>query len=250
MKRSVIGRHAWALAVLAGAATGGCEGGPFALPDLFPGAAETAADAAPALPVPGADDDYPLLAAMPDAAPATTPLEQRQRILERLVAARDRVHAAAAAGPAAPPAVPSPAAVPSPGAPPPPAAAPASADGAAHVGVIQYLHGSARLSTHDKAVLARIAEEQRARAAVVRVVGHASARAKGGAARAQVLNFRIALARARVVAHELARLGVPADRIIVESKADDDPAWSNSTPLGEAANRRTDIYLVAPSALR
>ena len=96
----------------------------------------------------------------------------------------------------------------------------------------------------------RIAEEQRARAADVRVVGHASARAKGGAARAQVLNFRIALARARVVAHELARLGVPANRIIVESKADDDPAWSNTTPLGEAANRRTDIYLVAPPALR
>ncbi len=244
MKRSVIGRHAWALAVLAGAATGGCEGGPFALPNPFPGAAGTAAEAAPALPVPGAEGDYPLLAAMPDAAPATTPLEQRQRILELLVAARDRAHAAAAASPAAPPAVPSPSAVPT------PAAAPASADGAAHVGVIQYLHGSARLSTHDKAVLARIAEEQRARAADVRVVGHASARAKGGAARAQVLNFRIALARARVVAHELARLGVPANRIIVESKADDDPAWSNSTPLGEAANRRTDIYLVAPSALR
>ena len=246
MKRSVIGRHAWALAVLAGAATGGCEGGPFALPNPFPGAAGTAADVAlvPPPPPPGAEGDYPLLAAMPDAAPATTPLEQRQRILELLVAARDRAHAAAAASPAAPPVVPPPAAVPS------PAAAPASADGAAHVGVIQYLHGSARLSTHDKAVIARIAEEQRARAAVVRVVGHASARAKGGAARAQVLNFRIALARARVVAHELARLGVPANRIIVESKADDDPAWSNSTPLGEAANRRTDIYLVAPSALR
>lgn len=243
MRRSVIGCRAWALAVLAGAATGGCEGGPFALPNPFSGAAGTAPEVVLAPPVPGAEDDYPLLAAMPDAAPATTPVEQRQRILELLMAARDRAHAAAAASPAAPPAVPSPAAVPAP-------AAPASADGAAHVGVIQYLHGSARLSTHDKAVLARIAEEQRARAAVVRVVGHASARAKGGAARAQVLNFRIALARARVVAHELARLGVPANRIIVESKADDDPAWSNTTPLGEAANRRTDIYLVAPPALR
>ena len=244
MRRSVIGCHAWALAVLAGAATGGCEGGPFALPNPFSGAAGPASEVALTPPVPGAEDDYPLLAAIPDAAPATTPVDQRQRILELLVAARDRAHAAAAASPAAPPAAPSPAAVPA------PAAAPASADGAAHVGVIQYLHGSARLSTHDKAVLARIAEEQRARAADVRVVGHASARAKGGAARAQVLNFRIALARARVVAHELARLGVPANRIIVESKADDDPAWSNTTPLGEAANRRTDIYLVAPPALR
>lgn len=113
-----------------------------------------------------------------------------------------------------------------------------------HVAVIYYVYGSKRLSDHDRVVLSQVADQQRATGAVVRVVGHASARANNDdPVESKIANFTIALDRARIVATELTRLGVPANRIHVGSASDTQPAYSNSTPSGEAANRRTDIYL-------
>ncbi len=190
-----------------------------------------------AAPIPGADGDYPSLAAVPDEAPAVTSADRRERIADSLFAVREGDRAAA------PPVAP---------------AGPASAmvagasgavlvRGAVHAAVIYFAHGSIRLSASDKTVLKRVADTQRARRADVRVVGHASSRGSGGEARVKVANFRTALDRAHAVAGELARLGVPAERILIESRSDDDPAWSNTTTLGEAANRRTDIYFLAPA---
>ena len=113
-----------------------------------------------------------------------------------------------------------------------------------HIAVIYYVYGSKRLSDNDRAVLAQVAAQQRTTGAVVRVVGHASTPTNSDdPVEAKIANFSIALDRARVVATELTKLGVPANRIHVGSASDDQPAYSDSTASGEAANRRTDIYL-------
>lgn len=221
-----------------------------------------------AQPVPGADEDFPTLGTVPDEAPRVTSYEEREEIAEGLVADRAATRysenpAAAALAEALPwnageaaPEIEDVATVVTP--PPPvgeqvpatvvPAAGPAiaqlDAQGASHVGVIYYAHGSARLSASDKDVLGRVAEAWRANGGTLRVVGHASGRADSGdPVEAKIANFAIALDRARGVADELARLGVPADRIYVSSMAESEPAYSETTELGEAANRRTDIYL-------
>ena len=242
--------RAWVPVALAGGLAA-CSGGwverynPFGGADPAPADPEIAARLAAELaaPVPGADGDWPRIAGVPDEMPVVTPPALRRQLAENLAAARGGAEAPAPM-PAAAPAGPSSALA---------AAAPAAgfADRVQHAAVIYYLHGSTRLSAHDKAVLRRVADTQRARGASLRVVGHASPPPPGaadgdGGAAAKRANFRIALKRARAVADELARLGVPAGRIFVESRADGDPAWSSATPLGEAANRRTDIYFVAP----
>jgi outer membrane protein OmpA-like peptidoglycan-associated protein len=113
-----------------------------------------------------------------------------------------------------------------------------------HVAVIYYAYGSKRLSDSDRAVLAQVAAQQRANGAVVRVVGHASTRVDSDdPVKTKIANFSIAYDRAQVVASELIRLGVPANRVHVVSASDTQPAYSEATKRGEAANRRADIYL-------
>ena len=205
-------------------------------PPMDPALAERLA-AERALGVPGADDPWPRIASVPGEAPPVTPEDERRRIVENLAAIRD----GGAPGPAvaaAPAGAPSAMVARGPRAPAP--------GESLHIAVIHYPHGGAALTREDKAILKRVADSQRARDVDVRVVGHASARASGGGVRAKRANFRAALDRARIVAAELARLGVPRARILIESRSENDPAWSNATPLGEAANRRADIYFVAP----
>ncbi len=188
-------------------------------------------------PIPGADEPYPAVGTVPGAAPATTREDERARLRENLAAARGGAAPAAEAPPVPPSAM--------------IAAAGAAPGGQVHVAVIHYLHGSARLVAEDRTVLRRVADSQRARDAAVRIVGHASGTAgDGGGPRETVANFRMALKRARGVADELAQLGVPAERMLVESRSDAEPAFSNATALGEAANRRVDIYFLAPVAPR
>lgn len=190
-------------------------------------------------PIPGAGEPYPAVGSVAGTAPETTREEERRRLRETLAAARDG--AAAPAGEEPPPV--------------PPSAMTAAPDAPlgeeVRVAVIHYPHGASGLAAEDRIVLRRVADSQRARDAAVRVVGHASGRPGAGAnARRTVANFRVALERARGVAGELARFGVPADRLLVESRSDAEPVFSNATPLGEAANRRVDIYFVAPLAGR
>lgn len=252
----MVSRAAAQAAVFAAAlALGACSGGGAQWSDplewyeaVLGGGEEAEADPALAArvaaeraePIPGADEPYPAVGSVSGAAPATTREEERRRLRETLAAARG---GAAASAEEAPPQVP-PSAM---------TAAPDAPLGAAEVrvAVIHYPHGASGLAAEDRRVLRRVADSQRARDAAVRVVGHASGRPGGSAnARRAVANFRVALERAQGVADELARFGVPADRILVESRSDAEPVFSNATPLGEAANRRVDIYFVAPFAHR
>ena len=199
-------------------------------PPVDPALAERLA-AERARPIPGADSDYPAVGLVPGEAPEVTPPEVRRRAMAQL--------AAGEAPDLSPPGPESALAA--------NAAWPLRPGEAEHAAVIYFAHGSAALADGDRAVLRRVADIQRAHDAVLRVVGHASAGVGDDAsAGAKLANFRAALRRAQAVAGALARFGVPRSRIEVESRSDNDPAWSNATPLGEAANRRADVYFIAP----
>ena len=234
-----------------------------------------------ALPVPGEDQDFPKLSSVPGQAPTVTSVDQRTEIANQLERDRAETQYVAAGAVPTPVVTSEPvvrssalddgseaalietaetAVVPAVPTPPLPSVAPevpprfteaemaaltwaGTLDGLVHAAVIYYASGSARLSQHDRNVLRQVAEAQKTEGAIVRVVGHAS---RGGGSsdpvKAKLANFEIAYDRARRVADELIRLGVPADRVFVASASDSQPAYSETTANGERANRRTDIY--------
>jgi flagellar motor protein MotB len=110
--------------------------------------------------------------------------------------------------------------------------------------VIQFRHGSARLSSNDNAILGRIAAQAAQRNARVRIRGHSSSRTGQMPVDTHLLaNLRISARRAEAVADVLARFGLPYERIIVEAKGDNAPVYNEAMPSGEAGNRRAEIYL-------
>jgi len=124
-------------------------------------------------------------------------------------------------------------------------AAPAYGGGQS-VGVIYFRDGSAKLSSDDRKVLKQIAEMHRSYGGVVRVVGHASMRTGSmDFASHQQANQRISEARAKAVARQLQRYGVPEMAIQVSAAGDSQPVYSEVMPNGEAANRRAEVYLSA-----
>lgn len=113
------------------------------------------------------------------------------------------------------------------------------------VGTIYFGEGSTGLQRADKAILRQIAEAQRQTGSVVRVVGYASGRAQTrDASRRHLINYRVSLDRAYAVAAALREMGVPAGKLQVEGKGDTAPIYAETTPTGEAANRRTEVYFV------
>jgi outer membrane protein OmpA-like peptidoglycan-associated protein len=78
----------------------------------------------------------------------------------------------------------------------------------------------------------------------VRVVGHSSSRtANMPMARHLEVVFRHSQDFATVVAHELVRDGVPADKVLIEAVGDSQPVYYESMPQGEAGNRRAEIFM-------
>lgn len=116
--------------------------------------------------------------------------------------------------------------------------------GSYHAAVIYYGHGSARLSEKDRQILRQVAEAHREYGGRVRIIGHASSRTKtSDVLDHKLANYTISQRRAGVVADTLKGYGVPRDDLIVEALADSAPGFSEATPQGEAANRRTDVFL-------
>jgi outer membrane protein OmpA-like peptidoglycan-associated protein len=111
-------------------------------------------------------------------------------------------------------------------------------------GVIQFGHGSSRLSPSDRRKVAQLARDAMQTGALVRVVGHASMRTRDMDPFAHtVANFNVSLARANVVALALIEAGVPAEQMIVDAVGDTQPIFSEAMPSGERGNRRTEIFL-------
>jgi flagellar motor protein MotB len=79
---------------------------------------------------------------------------------------------------------------------------------------------------------------------LVRIIGHASARTEtSDLLRQKIGNLRMSLARANAVAAALVGMGVEADRIQVAGAGDTELVYDESSPAGEAGNRRAEIYL-------
>lgn len=110
--------------------------------------------------------------------------------------------------------------------------------------IITFGHNSARLSSKDVATINRVAAQAKQTGALVRIVGHASSRTGEMPVRSHVTsNLRISANRADAVADVMARAGVPYTRIIVEARGDNNPAFNEAMPSGEAGNRRAEIFL-------
>jgi len=110
--------------------------------------------------------------------------------------------------------------------------------------VIYFGHGSSKLSSGDRNILREVARAVAQSNARVRVVGHASSRTKtNDVLKHNVANYETSLARAESVAAELVRQGVPGSRVAVHAMADGQPDYSEATKLGEAGNRRANIYI-------
>jgi outer membrane protein OmpA-like peptidoglycan-associated protein len=121
-----------------------------------------------------------------------------------------------------------------------------SYSGGQQVGLIYFREGSSNLSSDDREVLKQIAEIQRANGGVVHVVGHASMRTTStDYARHQEANLRVSESRAKVVAQQLMRYGVPEGAIQWAAAGDSQPLYSEVMPSGEAANRRAEVYISA-----
>jgi outer membrane protein OmpA-like peptidoglycan-associated protein len=114
------------------------------------------------------------------------------------------------------------------------------------VGMIYFRDGSSSLSSDDRQVLKQIAEMHRAYGGVVHVIGHASMRTSTmDYSRHQQANQHISEARARAVARQLMRYGVPEGAIQTAAAGDSQPLYAEVMPSGEAANRRAEVYLSA-----
>ena len=113
-----------------------------------------------------------------------------------------------------------------------------------HAAVIYFDHGSTMLSNKDKKILREVAVAVTKSDGYVSVVGHASSRTKtNDVLKHNVVNYETSLARAESVAAELILQGIPRNKVSVYAMGDDQPDYSEATTLGEAANRRANVYV-------
>jgi outer membrane protein OmpA-like peptidoglycan-associated protein len=111
-------------------------------------------------------------------------------------------------------------------------------------GVIYFANGQSWLSSTAKRTLRDVAQTLKGTNSVIRVVGHASMRTQDmDLAEHKLINFELSVDRARAVAQELVRQGVPSQRVFVEARGDSEPVTHEIMPAGEAENRRAEIFI-------
>jgi outer membrane protein OmpA-like peptidoglycan-associated protein len=112
------------------------------------------------------------------------------------------------------------------------------------IGYVYFNNGSSQLSSSDQQVLQQVVQLQRIQGGVLRIVGHASQRTGNMDALAQdQINKRVSLERATAVAQALVGMGVQPMLVQVAAAGDGQTLYSESTPAGEAGNRRAEVYL-------
>ena len=123
-------------------------------------------------------------------------------------------------------------------------------DSRAHAGLsfqvasVQFAVGSASLDSSSSAILKKVVKLYEQFGGVVRVVGHASQRTRDmDPDKHQWVNFNISMDRAENTAILLARLGIPADSIIIMARSDREQVSNEHMPSSESENRRADIYI-------
>ena len=112
------------------------------------------------------------------------------------------------------------------------------------VGTIYFRDGSDRLSNEDVSIIAAITQAFGQTGGKIRVVGHSSIGTNSlSRHRREKINFQMSLRRARAVADELIRYGVPQEHVEVIAEGDHAPIYEESTPTGAAHNRRAEIFI-------
>ncbi|MCG8545365.1 MAG: OmpA family protein [Alphaproteobacteria bacterium] len=112
------------------------------------------------------------------------------------------------------------------------------------VATIYFNNGSSSLSRSDRRVVRQVAQIMQKTGGRVRVIGHSSVGGRmSDATQRETINYQTSLQRAKSVASELQRLGIPGNRIQVSAEGDRSPIYSEASPTGAAGNRRTEIYL-------
>jgi len=117
-------------------------------------------------------------------------------------------------------------------------------DNVVRVATIRFENGSAKLSSRDRQILAKVVRLKKERGGRIHVVGHASSRTQNtDPVNHKMINFRVSAARADVVARELQRLGADRSQLQIDAVSDSSPEFLEVMPTGEAGNRRAEIYL-------
>lgn len=118
--------------------------------------------------------------------------------------------------------------------------------GVAPVAVVLFPGNSTALNAAGRKKVRLAVQDYRARGGhgYIRVVGHSSGRTGNmSMVRHMEVNFDKSQARARAVARELIRQGIPADKVLVDAVGAEQPVYYESMPKGEAGNRRAEIFL-------
>jgi chemotaxis protein MotB len=116
---------------------------------------------------------------------------------------------------------------------------------------VLFPSGSAELSPEGADVLSKVAGRMLELPHRILVQGHTDAiPISGRLAQRYPTNWELAGARAASVVRFLAERGIPTQRMAAVSLADTQPAASNDTPEGRAANRRIEIRLLPTTAER
>lgn len=114
---------------------------------------------------------------------------------------------------------------------------------------INFAHDSKNLSYNDKLKLKKLVEEYGSKLGTVIVIGHASSRTRDmNVVNHQLVNFKISVDRAQSVANELIDLSISPLLIKIEARGSSEPKYFESMPSGEAANRRTEIFIIESSS--
>lgn len=112
------------------------------------------------------------------------------------------------------------------------------------VATILFANNSDHISDKYNSILNSVVAMQRQKGGKIKVVGHASSRTRNtDPMRHRIANFRISVARAKAVAERLVKMGAPAGKIEVAGVADSQPIYQEIMPMGEAGNRRAEIFL-------
>ena len=112
------------------------------------------------------------------------------------------------------------------------------------VATIYFSDGSDRLSDEDVSIVAAITQAYGQTGGKIRVVGHSSIGTRTlSHHRREKINFQMSLRRARAVADELIRYGVPQENVEVIAEGDRTPAYEESSQTGAAYNRRAEIFI-------
>ena len=112
------------------------------------------------------------------------------------------------------------------------------------VATILFNSGSSGLGQLERQILDDVSRLQKQTGNKVRVVGHASQRTRDmDTVKHKMINFKVSVKRANVVASALRNRGVSDGSILVAAVGDAQPVYYEVMPSGEAGNRRAEIFL-------